>query len=86
MKAVKEYSFNGLAGCVVQRKSRQTGAMVGLYYGPQSFEVGFGEELWFTVCEEHGACVGHATQQAARSWMPEPSMWCEECQKAGHAE
>lgn len=35
---------------------------------------------WATVCEEHGAVIGHKTLWLAREWMACPD-WCDECQE-----
>jgi hypothetical protein len=74
----REYAFNGLLGCVVQQRSRITGALVGLY---QAEQAGMDAEAgrWSTVCEAHGSCVNHATLAAARAHLPDPTMWCEAC-------
>lgn len=79
-----EYEFNGLAGCVVQRKSRRTGFMVGLYNATQA---GMDPESgsWATVCEEHSTICNHETLMLARSHLGDPTMWCELCQ-AGSAQ
>lgn len=76
----KGYEFNGLAGCVVQRKNRITGLLVGLYNAGQA---GMDEESgkWATVCEAHSTICNHETLAAARSHFADPTMWCEECQK-----
>lgn len=52
----RQYSFNDLAGCVVQRRSRITGTIVGLY---QAEQAGMDPEAgrWITVCEAHSTCV-----------------------------
>lgn len=74
----RQYDFNGLAGCVVQRRSRITGTLAGLYEAEQA---GMDPEAgrWVTVCEDHSTCVNHATLTAARAHVSDPSMWCEEC-------
>jgi hypothetical protein len=74
------YAFNDLAGCVVQRKNRITGLLVGLYNAGQA---GMDEESgkWATVCETHSTICNHETLAAAKSHLADPTMWCEECQK-----
>lgn len=74
----REYAFNGLLGCVVQQRSRITGALVGLY---QAEQAGMDAEAgrWSTVCETHGSCVNHSTLAAARAHLSDPTMWCEAC-------
>ncbi|HUN92555.1 MAG TPA: hypothetical protein VMU33_10885 [Burkholderiaceae bacterium] len=77
-QAVKSYAFNGVPGCVTQRRSRDTGTLIGLYHAAQasmSTEAG----AWATVCEDHGTVVNHARLADARAWMAEPSIWCEAC-------
>lgn len=54
----RQYDFNGLAGCVEQRKSRETGLLVGLYHAEQAgMDPAAG--AWATVCEAHGHLVSH---------------------------
>jgi hypothetical protein len=78
-KTKKYYSFNGLAGCVIQKTARRTKTLVGLYEGNQS---GIGEDmLWFTVCEKHHSCVGHYSMYSAQMSMSKPDDWCEVCSK-----
>lgn len=77
----KQYSFNGLAGCVAQMKVRQTDTLVGIYHGPQA---GMEEDPsipWQTVCEVHNTLVGHPTLALARSHASDPKGWCEECRE-----
>ena len=59
---MKQYSFNGLAGCVQQRKARQTETLVGVYHGEQA---GMGDG-WFTVCEEHSRVTRRTRGDGAR--------------------
>lgn len=74
----RHYEFNGLAGCVVQRKSRETGLLVGLYHAGQA---GMDPEAgaWVTVCEKHGQLVNHETLALARYHLVNPMGWCEVC-------
>lgn len=37
---------------------------------------------WFTVCDDHGGCVGHPTLALARSFASCPEDWCPTCQEA----
>ena len=67
--------------------SRQTGLpittgradVVGLDPGNEAFPT-----PWYTICDEHGMAVGHATKSLARDWASEPTGWCEVC--SGQAE
>ena len=77
-QSVKVYDFNGLAGCVMQRRSRDTGALIGLYHAGQA-AMNTDAGAWATVCEDHGTVVNHARLADARAWMAEPSIWCEGC-------
>jgi len=77
-QSVKNYDFNGLVGCVMQRRSRDTGALIGLYHAGQA-GMNADAGAWATVCEDHGTVVSHARLADARAWMAEPSIWCEGC-------
>ncbi|MEX3917940.1 hypothetical protein AB4Y43_17110 [Paraburkholderia sp. BR10872] len=76
--APRQYDFDGLAGCVVRRRSRVTGTLAGLYQAEQAgMDADAGR--WVTVCEDHSTCVNHATLAHGRAHMGDPSMWCEVC-------
>lgn len=75
---VREYAFNGLAGCVAQRRSRLTGYFVGVYHAEQAGLDASGGP-WATVCEEHAHVVNHDTLNLARSHAGDPTGWCEPC-------
>ena len=75
---MKSYDFNGLAGCVVQRRNRRTGFLVGLYHAEQA-ELDASAGPWATICEEHGHIVNHETLALARSHLADPGGWCEHC-------
>lgn len=81
-RTVREYGFNGLAGCVEQRRSRKTGTLVGLYHGLQSGIEADPELPWVTVCEEHSTLVCHETLALARMTLPDPASFCDECREA----
>ena len=76
----KEYGFNGLAGCVQQRRALSTGRLVGVYQAGQAkVDDDAGESCWSTVCEDHGSIVSHRSLKTARSWATAPEDWCEDC-------
>lgn len=76
----KQYDFNGLAGCVIQKKARATGSLVGVYNSEQS-AVGDSDPscAWMTVCEVHNTLVGHASLKLAMGWSVDPTGWCQFC-------
>lgn len=75
----KQYAFNGLAGCVVQKRSRITGALVGVYNSEQAGLEDDPSCAWMTVCESHGTLVGHASLRLARDHSADPEGWCQFC-------
>ena len=75
----KFYAFNGLAGCVVQRKSRKTGTTVGIYQANQAGMESDPESPWATVCEVHHTLVCHTSLKLAFHHAPDPTGWCEDC-------
>jgi hypothetical protein len=80
MRTAKGYGFNGLAGCVTQRKNRKTGNLIGVYHGEQSGIESDPESPWVTLCEEHGNLVCHRSLRLAMDHAAAPEMWCEDCQ------
>lgn len=77
---MQQYAFNGLAGCVTQRTSRETGGLVGLYNAQQAAFCGEGGP-WVTVCEKHSTLANHPTLSLARKHLTNPLGWCEECRR-----
>lgn len=75
---MREYAFNGLAGCVVQQRSRATKLLVSLYRADQA-QMDATAGLWATVCEEHGSILNHSTLGLARSHLSDPRGWCATC-------
>lgn len=76
-----EHAFDGYAGCVQRRVSRDTGLLVGIYDAAQAGIDTDRENPWAVVCEPHGAIVCVATLATAKrsTWTPE---WCDECREA----
>jgi len=81
------YDFNGLGGCVEQRRNRATGNVVGIYDCEQSGVDGGVQcdtdkpNPWATVCEKHGHIVGHRSLAVARSHAADPLGWCDSCRE-----
>ena len=81
VKPVKFYAYKNLAGCVTQRKSHESGGLVGLYHAKQAEVVA--DNPWITVCEIHGQMVSHMNLQLAYKELPRPSSWCSACRGDG---
>ena len=80
---MRTYNANGLAGCVEQRTSRQTGKLVSIYHNAQAgLDDCGGEYPYSTVCEAHGWIVAHRTLALARRHATDPMGWCEKCNGA----
>jgi Radical SAM superfamily len=76
---MRDYSYNGLAGCVVQCMSLP-GVPVGLYSAEQAqFDTRGGP--WVTVCEAHGTLANHRTLELAQGHLFLVD-WCESCQQS----
>lgn len=84
-RAVKQYAFNGLAGCVTQFRSRATKTLVGIYHGEQSGMEGDPESPFVSVCEAHNTLVGHGSLRLARLFR-DPTNWCDDCREANGIE
>ena len=78
---MKQYTFKGLAGCVVQRVSRKTKTLVGLYHSEQAGMESDPDLPWTTTCEKHSTLVCHETLALARSSVPDPTLWCDDCRQ-----
>jgi hypothetical protein len=81
---VKEYSFNGLAGCVTQRRNQITRTLVGVYHASQAGLDNDPTTPWYTVCEVHNRLVGHRSLELALYHAADPRGWCGVCN--GHEE
>lgn len=72
----------GNAGLVEARVRRETGRLVSVYRSrEQDLDEGFpGHETpYYTVCEDHGQCVGHRSLYLALRHATNPKGWCEVC-------
>jgi hypothetical protein len=78
-REVKEYGFNGLAGCVTQKKNRRTGSTIGVYHADQAGIDGDEASPWATVCETHNQFVTHPSLKLAIDHSAVPDEWCSEC-------
>ena len=78
-RRIRDYSYNGLAGCVMQQRNRSTGFLVGIYVGDQAGMESDPATPWVTVCEEHHTLVCHRTLDDARGFAADPKIWCEDC-------
>lgn len=67
------------AGCLILRRSRSSGTVVGLY---RADEAGLDADAgpFATVCEDHGGIVNHRTRSIAESHLSHPIEWCPRCQ------
>ncbi len=72
-------------GCVLLRRARATGTLVGLYRSDEAGMESDPESPWATVCEQHHAIVCHATRANAVLAMPIPHDWCDDCRVAHEA-
>ena len=72
------------AGYRAHTRARTTGTLVIAVDGYEQGleEPGTGAPRWFTICNDHGGCVGHYTRDAAERNMAHPEAWCEWCSGA----
>lgn len=77
-------NFQGLRGCVTQRRSRATGHLYGLYNAEQA-RMDTAAGAWATVCEDHDTICNHDTLALARYHLPSGD-WCERCMAERPAE
>lgn len=77
----KQYSFNGLAGCVLQQRVHETDTLIGLYHAKQAGIDSDPGWPWATVCEDHSQFATHSTLAFAKTWARTPLEWCEVCGK-----
>ncbi len=77
----KIYGFNGLAGCVDQWTSRDTGTLVSVYNAEQAGLEHTVNTAWYTVCETHGNMVGTRSRMSALRTRS-PLNFCDDCQTA----
>lgn len=79
-REIKQYAYNGLAGCVEQHKARETGRVVSIVRNDQAkLDDNDGEYPYSTICDEHGFIVAHHTLALARRHATNPLGWCEVC-------
>lgn len=68
-----------LAGCVQQRKNRQTKTLIGVYHAKEA-QID-ADDPWVVVCEVHGLMLSVATKALALRDAAHPEEWCEDCEK-----
>lgn len=78
-REVKDYGFNDLAGCVVQKKCRRTRTLIGIYHAEQAGIDCDEANPWATVCEAHNQFVTHPTLKLAMDHSAVPDEWCSDC-------
>ncbi len=67
---------------IQERRARSTGTIVQVVDNRDG-NIDTDPDLpWFTICCDHGGCVGHPTRRLAVSWASEPENWCPTCQDA----
>jgi len=76
---MKQYDYNGLAGCVEQRRNQKTHFVVGVYNCVQAGMEDDPATPWATVCEEHHTICCHSSLATARHHAGAPEGWCEAC-------
>jgi hypothetical protein len=63
----------------ITRKNRMTGTHITVSHANDAgLELERGHTVWYTICEEHNQCCGHATKALALHHATAPS-WCEVC-------
>lgn len=77
---MREYNFDGYLGCVVRRRARQTGRLVGIYNSEQA-GMCTDSGKWSIVCEDHATIIAHDTLPLAIAHASDPLGWCEECRE-----
>lgn len=76
---MKEYDFNNHVGCVIQRRSRQTGLLYGVYHGVRSdLDV---NAKRITLCEKHSTTAPSDALNSAKQITTSPVDWCEKCRQ-----
>jgi len=67
-----------IAGLVVRRRNRLTGAILSVYRASDAGMSDDPEFPWAAVCETHGAIILNATRRLAEQAMQFPE-WCSDC-------
>ena len=70
---------------VQRRRARETGTVV-LVIDNRDRSFDDSEDPWFTLCDDHGNFVSHATRRLAVWHAPNPLGWCETCMDAERRE
>lgn len=84
MRAIRDYNYNNLRGCVIQRRNRITGTLISIYHTQQAgLDTSGGQ--WATVCEAHSTICNHESLKLARHQAGVPH-WCEQCPQISEIE
>lgn len=69
---------------IQERRARSTKTVVQVVDN-REFEIDDDPSVpWYTICVDHGGCVGHPTRRLALHWAPAPEEWCPTCQENKH--
>lgn len=66
---------------VQERKARSTGTVVQVVDNRNGCIDVDPDLPWFTICVDHGGCVGHRSRKDAMLWASAPEGWCPTCQE-----
>jgi hypothetical protein len=64
---------------VQERRARSTGTLVQVVDNRNGCIDDDPTIPWFTICVDHGGCVGHPTRKIAIDWAAAPEEWCPTC-------
>lgn len=67
------------AGCILLRKSRESGTVAGVY---RADEAGIDGGKWATVCEDHGTILTTDTREQAVYAAAHTASFCDDCRGA----
>lgn len=84
-KRAKQYNYNGIKGCVIQRQNETKGILFSVYHCKQRkvFPNVMKEMVkWATACEHHGEKVFTDNLNDARDLMRTSEKWCFGCFQA----
>lgn len=69
------------AGCCSIRKSRQTGAEIGVYNAAEAF-LDTERGKYAVVCHTHNCILACSTLRLSLSLASAPKEWCEQCRES----
>lgn len=78
---MKQYSHNGIPGCVLKSRCGKSGARVAIFNNDQSEYGADSDAPWSVVCIRHNFIADSRSLTVAKEMVSDSREWCDDCQE-----